>query len=63
MEFHSTADADNMDYGVVMNRGFVKTTSITQVEKRGHDVGMRYETIENKKVTTKTLNLPQVVNG
>ncbi len=63
LEFHSTADADNMDYGVVMNRGFVKTTSITQIEKRGNDVDMRYKNIENKMVTTKTFNLPQVVNG
>ena len=63
LEFHSTPDADNMDYGVVMNRGFVKTTSITQVEKRGNNLDMRYENIENKTVTTKTFNLPQVVNG
>jgi hypothetical protein len=63
LEFHSTIDADNMDYGVVMNRGFVKTTSITQVEKRGNDVDIRYENLENKTVTTKTFNLPQVVNG
>ena len=46
-----------------MNRGFVKTTSITQIEKRGNDVGMRYENLENKTVTIKTFNLPQVVNG
>ncbi len=63
LEFHSTTDEDNMHYGVVMNRDFVKTTSITQVEKRGNNVGMRYENLENKTVTTKTFNFPQVVNG
>ena len=52
-----------MDYGIVMNRGFVKTMSITQVEKRGNAIGMRYENLDSKLVTIKTFNLPQVVNG
>ena len=63
LKFHSTANRDNMDYDVVMNRDFVRTTSITQVEKRGYDVGMRYENLEDKTVITKTFNFPQVVNG
>lgn len=63
LEFHSTTDTNNMDYGVVMNRSFVKTTSITQVEKQDNVISMRYENLENKLVTTKTFNLPQVVNG
>ena len=63
LEFHSTTDTNNMDYGIVMNRGFVKTMSITQVEKRGNAIGMRYENLDSKLVTIKTFNLPQVVNG
>lgn len=63
LEFHKKTDVENMDYGVIMNRGYVKTTSITQVEKQGNSVGMRYENLENKTVTTKTFNLPEVVNG
>jgi len=63
LEFHKMQEADNMDYGVVMDRGFVKTTSITQVEKQGHTLTMRYENLESKTVTLKTFNLPEVVHG
>jgi len=63
LKFHSTADINNMDYGIVMDRGFVKTMSITQVEKCGNDVSMRYENLESKTVTAKTFNLTEVVNG
>ncbi len=63
LEFHKKTDVNNMDYGVVMNRGFVKTTSVTQVEKLGNTISMRYENIDNKTVSTKTFNLPEVVNG
>lgn len=63
LEFHSTKDVNNMDYGIVMNRGFVKTMSITQVEKQGNAIGMRYENLENKLVTTKTFNLTEIVDG
>ncbi|MDG1729564.1 MAG: NRDE family protein [Algibacter sp.] len=61
--FHKNTDIKNMDYGVIMDRGFVKTTSVTQVEKKGNMVSMRYENLENKKVTIKTFSLPEVVNG
>jgi hypothetical protein len=63
MEFHKTAGAAYKDYGVVMNRGFVKTTSITQIEKQNDIVNMRFESIEDKVVINKVFNLPQVVNG
>ncbi|WP_111308570.1 NRDE family protein [Confluentibacter sediminis] len=49
--FHKTAGAGNEDYGVVMNRGFVKTTSITQVDKTVDILKMHYENIQNKMVT------------
>lgn len=62
LEFHKTAGGENDDYGIVMNRGFVKTTSITQVEKQNDDIKMRYENLRNKFVSIETFNLPQVVN-
>ncbi|NNL16254.1 MAG: hypothetical protein HKO81_06395 [Flavobacteriaceae bacterium] len=40
-EFHST-ETDNKDYGIIMNREFVKTTSITQVEKTNDILKMKY---------------------
>ncbi|GAA3623801.1 NRDE family protein [Flavivirga jejuensis] len=63
LKFHKTAGKDNDDYGVVMNRGFVKTTSVTQIIKTSDSVKMQYENLQNKTITTKTFNLPEVVNG
>lgn len=60
--FHKTAGSDNNNYGVIMDRGFVKTTSITQVEKQGDVLEMRYESLQDNLVSSKTFNLPQVVN-
>ncbi|GGD24764.1 NRDE family protein [Hyunsoonleella pacifica] len=63
LEFHKTAGAGNEDYGVVMDRGFVKTTSITQIEKNAGSVTMHYENFINNKKTSTTFNTPQTVNG
>lgn len=52
-----------MDYGTVMDRGTVKTTSITQVKKTNSNVNMRYESLQNQSVSSKTLKTPQIVNG
>jgi len=57
LKFHKTAGKGNISYDVVMDRGHVKTTSITQIEKRGNDVTMTYENILEQDITTKTLIL------
>ena len=62
LEFHKTGGAGNEDYGVIMNRGFVKTTSITQVEKIGNAINMHYENLKNKMITDAVFKLPQTVN-
>ncbi|GAA4812739.1 NRDE family protein [Litoribaculum gwangyangense] len=62
LKFHKTAGKGNEDYGVIMNRGFVRTTSITQVEKINNIVGMRYENLRNKLVSNETFNLSQLIN-
>lgn len=62
LKFHKIAGKNNDEYGVIMNRGFVKTTSITQVEKQGEALKMRYDSIQNNLKTTKTFHLPQIVN-
>ncbi len=62
MNFHKTAGKGNCEYGVVMDRHFVKTTSITQVEKTEHTVEMLYESLVDHVVTSKTFHTPQVVN-
>ena len=47
LDFHK--QSQNSEYGLVMDRGFVKTTSITQVVKRNDEINMTYlDLIENK---------------
>lgn len=40
--FHQTAGVEHKDYGVIMDRGFVRTTSITRIEKENGEVAMHY---------------------
>lgn len=54
--FHRTAGKENTDYGVIMDRFFAKTTSITQVEKNGISVEMQYEDLATSGQSLKTLN-------
>ncbi len=62
LRFHKTAGRGNDDFGVVMNRGFVKTTSITQIEKFGESFEMYNENLQNKKIASKSFHLPEIVN-
>ena len=48
LDFHKT-ETNNIEYGIVMDRGFVKTTSITQVQKSKNTLQMQYfDLIKNK---------------
>ena len=62
LRFHKTAGTGNEDYGVIMDRGFVKTTSITQVEKTDNVITMHYENLQNNKVSDAEFLLHQSVN-
>ncbi|KJD33487.1 hypothetical protein PK35_06450 [Tamlana nanhaiensis] len=62
LDFHKTAGKGNLDYGVIMDRGIVKTTSITQVVKQNNVLEMRYENVRNNLVTKETFNFPEIVN-
>ncbi len=62
LEFHKTAGEGNLDFGVVMNRGHVKTTSITQVEKNKDDLSMRFENLNTSETVTEVFSLLQVIN-
>ena len=48
MKFHTTAGKGNDDYGVIMDRLFVKTTSITQIKKKDNEVHMNFENLQTK---------------
>ena len=63
LNFHCTAGKDNMDYGVVMDRGFVRTTSITQIVKQGDSLTMHFNDLKSDEQSSKILSLVQNVNG
>jgi len=62
LHFHKSAGNGNKDFGVVMDRGFVKTTSITQVEKSDEVLEMRYINLQDQTSTIRMFNASQVVN-
>jgi hypothetical protein len=62
LKFHHNAGHDNEDYGVIMDRGFVKTTSITQVEKIDEEVSMQFNNLQKETISTKTFKLSLTVN-
>lgn len=63
LEFHRTTEKDNHDYGIVMDRGFVKTTSITQVVKEAHQVQMTFDNLQDQSSISKTFLFSEKVNG
>ena len=62
LEFHKTAGKGNLDYGVIMDRGFVKTTSITQIEKTKDSVEMCFNNLNTLEITTNFLKSTETVN-
>ena len=62
LNFHNTAGHGNDDYGVIMDRHFVKTTSITQIEKNNDAVTMRFNDLQSNTSTTKIFKLPLTIN-
>ena len=62
LEFHNTAGKGNEDYGVIMDRGFVKTTSITQIEKSNDLLEMRYDNLKQSGKSITQFRTSEVVN-
>ena len=60
LKFHKTTGKGNLDYGLIMDRYFVKTTSITQVVKESNQVRMTFNHLDANQ-TNSTLNLLQKV--
>lgn len=57
LHFHKHAGKGNSHYGVIMDRGFVKTTSITQIEKCGDMLIMNYKDLQKEEEKTVNFNL------
>jgi len=62
LNFHKTAGHDNQDYGVIMDRDYVKTTSITQVKKKEDVVVMQFLDLQSNTTSIKRFKLLQTVN-
>ena len=62
MEFHKTAGNGEKDYGVIMDRFFVKTTSITQIIKSNKEVSMSFENLLLNSKSELSFNMPLSVN-
>jgi len=62
LNFHKTAGKGNNDYGVIMDRGFVKTTSITQIVKEKETLLMDFFDLIKATNTSKKLTTLQLLN-
>lgn len=62
LNFHKTTGQPNKDYGIVMDRDHVKTTSITQIEKTNNVIEMRFNNLQTNGSSVKLFQLSQTVN-
>ncbi|WP_340171338.1 hypothetical protein [Lacinutrix sp.] len=62
LNFHKTAGKGNTDYGVIMHRGFVKMTSITQIEKTGDTIEIKFINLKTQETSVKILNSFVLIN-
>lgn len=54
LEFHKLAGEGNPETNLIMDRGFVKTKSISQFLKNDTDICLRYEDLQNQQITTRS---------
>ena len=57
LEFHHTAGEGDLKSDLVMDRGVVKTKSITQIIKKGESLTMRYEDLQSQQVKNSFFNI------
>ena len=62
LNFHNSTEKENKDYGVVMDRQFVKTTSITQIVKRESCIDMNFYNLTKNSQSSKSLNCLEEIN-
>ncbi len=63
MQFHKTTHIENTDYGVIMDRGFVKTTSVSQIKKVDDTIKMHFNNMQDDSISETEFKLSQVMNG
>lgn len=52
LDFHKNAGVGDKDVDLQIDRGFLKTRSITQIVKNVEELTMRYENLQNEEVNT-----------
>ncbi|WP_055445105.1 NRDE family protein [Lacinutrix himadriensis] len=62
LQFHKNTNIDNTEYGVIMDRGSVKTTSVTQVVKRKEEIFMSFENLQNNTAFSKTFLFSETIH-
>lgn len=62
LRFHLETAPDNKEYGVIMDRGFVKTTSVTQIVKQNDSVSMDFRDLSDGNITSKSMSYLHSVN-
>jgi hypothetical protein len=55
LNFHKTAGDGNSKTNLVMDRGFVKTKSISQFSKNDDNTFIRYEDLQTNQISNSTL--------
>ncbi|GGG41197.1 NRDE family protein [Bizionia arctica] len=63
LEFHNSAGKGNSDFGVVMDRGFVKTTSITQVIKQDEEIDLQFFNLQKNTKSNTTFIFEENTHG
>ncbi|QQX76981.1 MULTISPECIES: NRDE family protein [Aequorivita] len=56
LKFHKTAGEGDLSSDLIMDRGFIKTKSITQISKQKETVEMRYEDLQTGLITQRVFN-------
>ncbi len=51
LQFHKTAGEGDLNSNLIMDRGFIKTKSITQISKKEDVIEMRYEDLQTGKIS------------
>lgn len=60
--FHKFTQSQNKKYGIVMDRGFVKTTSITQVEKTKDELVLSFENLQENALSTTSILFSEAIH-
>ncbi len=62
LQFHHEAGQGNDHYGIIMDRFFVRTTSISQIEKTQDKLHWRYENLQSQDVTNYSFDIAHQLN-